>query len=670
MSEPRTRPVSLVERVVTTLAGPALMVLATRVPLPHVDAGPAGRDMSIAGLGLVPFLTAYGLVELVALCVPRWRLARHRPATRAKLERASNGLAVLLAVLQALGVTAFLSGEGALHGWPQQLTVMATLVAGTCLLAVAARWVTRRGLANGFVLLWATSAVAELAGGDALRRASREGPRSATVLIVAMITIFVATLVAVGGRRRPIVPVPASSIVPVTFASALLVLPATLASFHLPTRALAELLARDQGFVLLAAAMGATLAAAPLMHRTDEVAALLRRLGLDVDVSTAAGALWGAMPPTVAYIALLVVGGLACARVAPGAAYVSIAIVAAVVWDVAGALAMHLRRRDLVVVAEERRTYAAAPLCAALAQRGIPAYARGLGAASLLQAFGPYAPVEVFVPSAEAARASAVLGGLGLDAPPEEEAPRAPIAAPVQMPRTIALMGLLAVAVAVWRVPLVTAPVLTGPRAQIAVVRVDDAAAPFQDEADDTAPEGAAFYREAVPLGPGKQGTSLYARIVPGASETREAAWARLKPWLEGHALPQGDRWAWQEVLEPVDDPPTVWRPVALRTLVLTGDPILGTEDVAHADVGQETEGLSGWYVLVTLRPPAAERFRVATRDWVQRRLAILVDGRVDSAPVVKSEIGGGRLTITMGAGEPEKQLADARRLAASLGGD
>jgi preprotein translocase subunit SecD len=60
----------------------------------------------------------------------------------------------------------------------------------------------------------------------------------------------------------------------------------------------------------------------------------------------------------------------------------------------------------------------------------------------------------------------------------------------------------------------------------------------------------------------------------------------------------------------------------------------------------------------------------VATRDWVQRRLAILVDGRVDSAPVVKSEIGGGRLTITMGAGEPEKQLADARRLAASLGGD
>ena len=55
------------------------------------------------------------------------------------------------------------------------------------------------------------------------------------------------------------------------------------------------------------------------------------------------------------------------------------------------------------------------------------------------------------------------------------------------------------------------------------------------------------------------------------------------------------------------------------------------------------------------------------TTEWLERRMAIVIDDHVDSAPVIRSPIRGGRLTITMGAGEPDKQLADARLLAASL---
>jgi preprotein translocase subunit SecD len=123
-------------------------------------------------------------------------------------------------------------------------------------------------------------------------------------------------------------------------------------------------------------------------------------------------------------------------------------------------------------------------------------------------------------------------------------------------------------------------------------------------------------------------------------------------------------------VLEPDDDEGTSFHEVGLRTLVLTGSPIVTAADVEGADVGKEKDAYGGYYVMVTLGPGGAERFRAATREWIDRRLAIVVNGHVDSAPIVKSEIGGGRMTITMGAGTPEKQLADARSLAASLGGE
>ncbi len=47
----------------------------------------------------------------------------------------------------------------------------------------------------------------------------------------------------------------------------------------------------------------------------------------------------------------------------------------------------------------------------------------------------------------------------------------------------------------------------------------------------------------------------------------------------------------------------------------------------------------------------------------VNRRFAIILDEIVDSAPVIRTKIGGGRASITMGAGDPEKQLHDANQL-------
>jgi len=56
-----------------------------------------------------------------------------------------------------------------------------------------------------------------------------------------------------------------------------------------------------------------------------------------------------------------------------------------------------------------------------------------------------------------------------------------------------------------------------------------------------------------------------------------------------------------------------------------------------------------------------------ATRKNIRRRLAIVIDDEVQSAPVILSEISGGTVMITMAAGAPKEQLAEARQLAAAL---
>src|SRR4029078_375960 len=69
------------------------------------------------------------------------------------------------------------------------------------------------------------------------------------------------------------------------------------------------------------------------------------------------------------------------------------------------------------------------------------------------------------------------------------------------------------------------------------------------------------------------------------------------------------------------------------------------------------------YYVALTFSPQGADRFEEITGANVQRRFAIILDDIIDSAPVIKSKIGGGRASITMGAGDPEEQLRKAEKL-------
>jgi preprotein translocase subunit SecD len=76
------------------------------------------------------------------------------------------------------------------------------------------------------------------------------------------------------------------------------------------------------------------------------------------------------------------------------------------------------------------------------------------------------------------------------------------------------------------------------------------------------------------------------------------------------------------------------------KTVRMTGDVIA---DARHrpGDFGEPP------YVSVTLTGHGAEIFERLTGDNTGRRLAIVLDGRVQSAPVIRERIGGGRAVIT-----------------------
>jgi preprotein translocase subunit SecD len=203
---------------------------------------------------------------------------------------------------------------------------------------------------------------------------------------------------------------------------------------------------------------------------------------------------------------------------------------------------------------------------------------------------------------------------------------------------------------------------LRGPRAKLEIDLLDDEVDPLAGAAD--LPAGASLKEENVPLGPGVSGRVHYARIVPQSGETLEQAGKRLAASLASRPLPPGHRFVLRTMSE--DEAWGHGNPVAMRSYLVAGDAIVRETDVEDVAASEGPDPV----VLVTLTPAAAGRFGVATTKNLRRRLAIVVDDRVLSAPVIQAPIRGGNLSITLGqfASLAAKQ-AEAQRLAHALGG-
>jgi len=93
---------------------------------------------------------------------------------------------------------------------------------------------------------------------------------------------------------------------------------------------------------------------------------------------------------------------------------------------------------------------------------------------------------------------------------------------------------------------------------------------------------------------------------------------------------------------------------------------------ISDRDVAEATVSTSEWnsepIVSLVFTTEAGERFAEVTEANVDRKLAIMLDGQVMSAPVIKERIAGGRAQITLGRMEGYGTMwAEATRLATVL---
>jgi preprotein translocase subunit SecY len=426
----------LSRRVAVTVGVVAALLAARWIELPLLDpatlamiAGPRfgrGALLSPVALQLTPFVSAYLLVELVALVHPGLRRLRNGPSRdRLRLTRYAWGAGVLLAVIQGWGIATYLQ---TVRGWSDatllepgllpRAVVALTLAAGAVVAAWGAVLVSWHGLGNGFAVLLAADAILSL--GRSLWSGIAGGGRLGDTGLLAAIALVVVVPLVLARRAREgggtaflacgIVPVLAPSLALGALAS----LSAWAPSLDPAARAL-----QGDGWALVAADVALVAAVALVLARLlsppRAVAAARGRAGIAggaegldaVDAARAAGrrsvaAVVGvALVPTVA--ALLGVSFPISAD-----ALVALATVIAVAADLRAEARARAASPALVCARPLYRVHAVAPALAALAAAGIPAFARARHYRGLFHLFAPWAPVEILVAPGHAGDAEAI----------------------------------------------------------------------------------------------------------------------------------------------------------------------------------------------------------------------------------------------------------------------
>lgn len=96
------------------------------------------------------------------------------------------------------------------------------------------------------------------------------------------------------------------------------------------------------------------------------------------------------------------------------------------------------------------------------------------------------------------------------------------------------------------------------------------------------------------------------------------------------------------------------------RTFLLKAKTELGGDTISDAHVSQDQSGGAAKpYVSLSFNPAGAREFERVTGDNVHRRMAIVLDQTVNSAPVIQTKISGGNAQITLGGLRAYQELLE-----------
>ena len=223
----------------------------------NLFSGGALLQLSVFALGIMPYITASIILQLLTVVIPRLEtLKKDGSAGQAKITQYTRYVTIGLAILQSTAILSLARSPGALfqgcneeiipdQGIWVMLVMITVMTAGTAIVMWFGELITERGVGNGMSVLIFTSIIAVIPAQFANILSSRGAFTFAITLIVGLMVITFVVFVEQAQRRIPVqyakrmvgrrmyggtstyipLKVNMAGVIPVIFASSLLFLP-------------------------------------------------------------------------------------------------------------------------------------------------------------------------------------------------------------------------------------------------------------------------------------------------------------------------------------------------------------------------------------------------------------------------------------------------------------
>ncbi len=266
------------KKILFTLSIIALYRVGAHIPVPGVDpaavkdlvtgagsalgllnlfAGGALQNFAVFALGIMPYITATIIMQLLQAVVPtieRW--SKEGEAGQRKITQTARYMTLGIALMESLGLlTVFQApvssgGLGVRFGLLTEVVIVISLIAGTAMIMWMGELITQRGIGNGMSLLIFASIVARFP--QTIIASFRVNWWMMVLMLAISLFVVAAVVFMEGGQRRiPVqyakrvvgrrvyggvgtyipLKVNGANVIPIIFASSLLLFPTTIGNF-------------------------------------------------------------------------------------------------------------------------------------------------------------------------------------------------------------------------------------------------------------------------------------------------------------------------------------------------------------------------------------------------------------------------------------------------------
>ncbi len=265
------------KRITFVLVMMAVFAVGAHIPVPGIDktiiqkllsnggggilslidafGGGALRRMSIFAMGIGPYINASIIMQMMTIALPQLdALSKEGESGRKQIAKITRNLTVILAFVQAVGITLIFGQNGAPLTMFHRIEIWIALTAGSSFLLWMGEQVTQKGVGNGISLVIFAGILLSLPtqGARIIAQIHAGTPWFNLIILIAafVATVWFIIMITQGTRRIPIqhtkrvigrsqtqggasyfpIKVNSAGVIPIIFAISLMLFPATIAN--------------------------------------------------------------------------------------------------------------------------------------------------------------------------------------------------------------------------------------------------------------------------------------------------------------------------------------------------------------------------------------------------------------------------------------------------------